>query len=95
MVDAFLIGDVEQLLTVAELHAQRLNSVIATLPTASHLGRGFSVVTTLVRTMGRAADLAERYGMQRFCAGIHACEMPVLELDTDSNVRKVITECVP
>jgi DNA-binding GntR family transcriptional regulator len=32
MVELFLVGDVEQLLTVAELHAQRLNSVIATLP---------------------------------------------------------------
>jgi hypothetical protein len=37
MVDAFLAGDVEQLLTVAELHAQRLNSVIATLPTDTGL----------------------------------------------------------
>jgi DNA-binding GntR family transcriptional regulator len=33
MVDSFLARDVEQLLTVAELHAQRLNAVIATLPT--------------------------------------------------------------
>jgi len=37
MVDAFLAGDVEQLLTIAELHAQRLNSVIATLPTDTGL----------------------------------------------------------
>ncbi|WP_179470482.1 GntR family transcriptional regulator [Mycolicibacterium vinylchloridicum] len=37
MVDAFLAGDVEQLLTVAELHAQRLNAVIATLPTDTGL----------------------------------------------------------
>lgn len=37
MVDAFLACDVEQLLTVAELHAQRLNSVIATLPTDTGL----------------------------------------------------------
>ncbi len=32
MLDAFLAGNVEQLLTVSELHAQRLNAVIATLP---------------------------------------------------------------
>ncbi len=32
MVESFLAGDVELLLTTAELHAQRLNSVIATLP---------------------------------------------------------------
>jgi allantoin racemase len=60
--------------------------------TASHLGRSFSVVTTLGRTIGRAGDLAEHYGMQRFCRGIHACEVPVLDLDTDPNARKIITE---
>jgi allantoin racemase len=64
----------------------------AAMHTASHLGRGFSVVTTLKRTIGRATELAERYGMQRFCCGIHACEIPVLELDTDPDARKVITE---
>jgi allantoin racemase len=62
------------------------------MQTASHLGRGFSVVTTLARTMGRAADLAERYGMHRFCLGVHACELPVLDLDTDPNAGKIVTE---
>ena len=37
MVELFLARDVEQLLTIAELHAQRLNSVIATLPTDTGL----------------------------------------------------------
>jgi allantoin racemase len=64
----------------------------AAMHTASHLGRSFSVVTTLARTMGRAADLAKNYGMQQFCAGIHACELPVLDLDTDPNARKIVTE---
>jgi allantoin racemase len=64
----------------------------AAMHTASHLGRGFSVVTTLERTIGRATGLAERYGMQRFCRGIHACEIPVLDLDSDPDARKVITE---
>jgi allantoin racemase len=64
----------------------------AAMHTASHLGRGFSVVTTLGRTAGRAADLAERYGMRRFCLGIHACELPVLALDTDPDARKIVTE---
>jgi allantoin racemase len=64
----------------------------AAMHTASHLGRGFSVVTTLARTMGRAADLVEHYGMQRFCLGIHACEIAVLDLDTDPDARKIITE---
>lgn len=64
----------------------------AAMYTASHLGRGFSVVTTLSRTMGRAADLAGHYGMQRFCLGIHACEIPVLDLDSDPDARKIVTE---
>jgi DNA-binding GntR family transcriptional regulator len=37
MVELFLARDVEHLLTVAERHAQRLNSVIATLPTDTGL----------------------------------------------------------
>ncbi|TRW79854.1 Asp/Glu racemase [Mycolicibacterium sp. 018/SC-01/001] len=64
----------------------------AAMHTASHLGRGFSVVTTLARTMGRAADLAEHYGMERFCCGIHACELPVLELDRNPDAMKIVTE---
>ncbi|WP_039797422.1 aspartate/glutamate racemase family protein [Nocardia araoensis] len=64
----------------------------AAMHTAAHLGRGFSVVTTLGRTVGRAADLAERYGMRRFCRGIHACEIPVLALDTDPDARKIVIE---
>jgi allantoin racemase len=64
----------------------------AAMQAASHLGRGFSIVTTLTRTIGQSAHLAERYGMQRFCRGIHACEIPVLDLDTDPNARKIITE---
>jgi allantoin racemase len=64
----------------------------AAMQTASHLGRGFSVVTTLARTIGRAEELAERYGMQRFCRGVHACDIPVLDLDADPDARKVVTE---
>lgn len=59
---------------------------------ASFLGRGFSIVTTLGRTCGRAADLVDRYGMQARCRGIHSCEIPVLELDRDPDARKVILE---
>ena len=64
----------------------------ASMHTASHLGTGFSVVTTLERTIGQARNLTERYGMQRFCRGIHACEIPVLDLDTDPDARKLVTE---
>jgi allantoin racemase len=61
--------------------------------TACYLGRGFSVVTTLGRTVGRAEDLAEHYGAARFCRGVRACEIPVLELeDPASGARERITE---
>ncbi len=54
----------------------------AAMRTAAYLGRGFTVVTTLSRTRGRAWELAERYGMRGLCLGVHACEIPVLELDS-------------
>jgi allantoin racemase len=58
----------------------------AAMRAAGFLGRGFSVVTTLDRTKGRAWDLADRYGVRAFCRGVHACAIPVLELDRDPAV---------
>lgn len=55
----------------------------AAMKTASLLGRSFSVVTTLSRTVGRAWDLTRVYGLERQCAGVHACDIPVLELEED------------
>jgi allantoin racemase len=55
----------------------------AAMKTASLLGRSFSVVTTLSRTVGRAWDLSRVYGLERQCAGVHACDIPVLELEED------------
>ena len=59
---------------------------------AALLGRGFSVVTTLGRTVGRAEDLALLYGVERSCLGVHACEIPVLDLGTDPNAFAAIVE---
>src|SRR3978361_821470 len=53
----------------------------AAMRTATYLGRSFSVVTTLGRTRGRAWDLAHAYGVASACRGVHACEIPVLELE--------------
>ncbi|RRQ28524.1 Asp/Glu racemase [Rhodococcus sp. Eu-32] len=64
----------------------------AAMHAATFLGRGFSVVTTVGRTTGRAWDLAENYGFARQCRGVHACEIPVLELETDPDARTIITE---
>jgi allantoin racemase len=58
----------------------------AAMHAAGLLGRGFSVVTTLDRTKGRAWDLAARYGAGQTCKGVYACDIPVLELDKDPEV---------
>jgi len=57
----------------------------AAMKTASLLGRQFSVVTTMSRTVGRAWDLTRTYGLERQCAGVHACDIPVLELEEDKD----------
>jgi allantoin racemase len=63
----------------------------AAMRTAALLGRGFSVVTTLSRTTGRAWDLAQRYGCATTCRGVHACDVPVLELeDPASGARATV-----
>ena len=59
----------------------------AAMHAATFLGRGFSVVTTLGRTVGRAWDLAREYGFGAACRGVHACEIPVLDLD-DPGLRR-------
>ena len=61
---------------------------------ATYLGRSFSVVTTLARTAGRAYELVDRYGVRPYCRNVRACEVPVLELDTDPNARmRILEEC--
>ncbi|ROQ56105.1 allantoin racemase [Rathayibacter sp. PhB152] len=65
----------------------------AAMHMATLVGRRFSVVTTLSRTSGRAWDIAHRAGFDRACAGVHACDIPVLELDDPhSDARRVILE---
>jgi allantoin racemase len=64
----------------------------AAMRAAAYLGRGFSVVTTVDRSRGRTWDLAERYGVTRFCRGVHACGIRVLDLDRDPNALAIITE---
>jgi allantoin racemase len=64
----------------------------AAMHAATLVGRGFSVVTTLGRTRGRALDLAARYTAAGACRGVHACEIPVLDLDSDPTVRKRVVD---
>jgi allantoin racemase len=65
----------------------------AAMRTATYLGRGFSVVTTLGRTAGRARDLAEHYGVGRACLAVRACEIPVLELESPGATAAITEEC--
>ncbi|MFI5913090.1 aspartate/glutamate racemase family protein [Dactylosporangium sp. NPDC051541] len=58
----------------------------AAMHAAALLGRGFSVVTTLDRTIGRAWDLAARYTAPGACRGVHACEIAVLDLEADPHL---------
>jgi allantoin racemase len=59
---------------------------------ATHLGRSFSVVTTLARTTDRAHELVDRYGVRAYCRSVRACEVPVLSLESDPEAHKRIVE---
>ncbi|WP_219470527.1 aspartate/glutamate racemase family protein [Nonomuraea rhizosphaerae] len=54
----------------------------AAMHTATLVGRTFSVVTSLSRTIGQAWDLARSYGFETACRGVHACDVPVLEMES-------------
>lgn len=57
------------------------------------LGRSFSIVTTLGRTIGQAEHLVHTYGFGGQCRSIYACEVPVLELDEPgSEARKLVID---
>ncbi|WP_144763222.1 aspartate/glutamate racemase family protein [Curtobacterium sp. 9128] len=62
---------------------------------AAMLGRRFGVVTTLGRTVGRAHELADRYGFAPLVTEVRACEVPVLALDDPASDARatVIEEC--
>ena len=65
----------------------------AAMHVASMVGSGFSIVTTLARTVGIARHLVEAYGMTRHCRGIRATDLAVLDLEqTDSSASAAILE---
>ncbi len=53
----------------------------AAMHAATMVGRSFSIVTTLTRTVGRAEDLVHRYGFERACRSILASDIAVLDLE--------------
>jgi allantoin racemase len=65
----------------------------AAMHTATYLGRSFSVVTTLPRTVGPTLDLVRGYGFAHACAGVHACGIPVLDLDSPDARASITKAC--
>jgi allantoin racemase len=70
------------------LHAARelargpvLGIAEAAFHAASMIATGFSVVTTLERTVVIAEHLVQQYGFERRCRGIHGTDIAVLEID--------------
>jgi allantoin racemase len=65
----------------------------AAMHAASIVATGFSIVTTLARTVGIARHLVEAYGMSRHCRGIRATDLAVLDLGRpDSSASAAILE---
>ncbi len=57
----------------------------AAMIAASVISTGFSVVTTLPRSVPIIEDLAEKYGMHRHCRRVRAANLPVLALEDDDS----------
>lgn len=53
----------------------------AAMHVAAIVGRTFGVVTTLSRTLGRARDLLDRYGMAHACVSMSGSGIAVLDLE--------------
>jgi allantoin racemase len=66
----------------------------AGMRTATYLGRRFSVVTTLRRMVGPTRELVRRYGLADQCAGVHACEIPVLGLEDPASTEVLAGTCL-
>jgi allantoin racemase len=65
----------------------------AAMHAASMVGTGFSIVTTLARTVGIARHLVAAYGMSGQCRNIRATDLPVLDLERpDSSASAAILE---
>jgi allantoin racemase len=65
----------------------------AAMHVASMVASGFSIVTTLARTVGIARHLVEAYGMTRHCRGVRATDLAVLDLERpDSSASAAILE---
>lgn len=62
---------------------------------ASMVATGFSIVTTLVRTVGIARHLVATYGMSGHCRNIRATDLAVLDLERPGSAAyaAILEEC--
>jgi allantoin racemase len=67
----------------------------AAMRAASFVATGFSVVTTLSRTVVIAEHLVARYGVSRHCRAVRATDIPVLGLEDPQSdaYLKILDEC--
>lgn len=66
----------------------------AAMHAASFIATSFSIVTTLNRTKIIARHLVSNYGMTHLCRQIRAIDLPVLNLETDSEIQNhILAEC--
>lgn len=64
----------------------------AAMHTAAFLGRRFSVVTTLARSVPGIEALVAEYGLAGRCGGVHASGIPVVELETCAGSRERVRD---
>jgi len=67
----------------------------AAMHAATFLATGFSVVTTLTRTVVIAEQLVGKYGMDGRCRRVRACDIAVLELENPKSdaYGRILAEC--
>lgn len=67
----------------------------AAMRSACYLATGFSVVTTLERTVVIAEHLVDKYGLRRHCRRVRASDVAVLELENPASdaYQTILAEC--
>jgi allantoin racemase len=97
-VDAYVVacfGDPGLLAAREATGAPVIGIAEAAFHMATLIATRFSVVTTLSRTGIIAEHLLDQYGFRHHCRRVRAAEIPVLDLEDDSDraLEKIIAEC--
>lgn len=97
-IDAYIVacfGDPGLLAAREATRAPVIGIAEAAFHMATLIATRFSVVTTLARTGIIAEHLLDQYGFRHHCRRVRAAEIPVLDLEDDSNraLEKIIAEC--